>query len=75
MWLRGLRRYCHEDTNAILGLIQWRKDLVLLQAAAEVTDPVLSWLWRYSSTSTPGLEISVCRRCSCEKIIIIKDKK
>ena len=35
-----------EDVGSIPGLLQWVKDLVLLQAVVEVTD--LVWSWRCS---------------------------
>ena len=32
----------HEDTSSILGLLQWVKDLTLLQVAPEVID--MAWI-------------------------------
>ena len=76
LWLRGLRiQYSDcEDVDSIPGLAQWVKDLVLLQAAAQVTD--MAWIWcccgcgigrHCGSHSTPCLETSMCHRCSRKK--------
>ena len=41
-WLKGLKAWqsLFEDVGSILGLVQWDKDLALLQAAAEVADVI-----------------------------------
>ena len=61
----------HEDVDLTPGLAQWVKDLVLLQAAVQVSD--VAWIpcscgcGTCSSDSAPSLGTSICRRCSSKK--------
>ena len=45
LWLSKLRtQHCLcEDVNLIPGLVQWVKDLALLQTVVQVTD--VAWIW------------------------------
>ena len=42
MWLLWTSHSVQEDVGLIPGLVQWVKDLALLQAVAEVTD--MAWI-------------------------------
>ena len=79
-WLSGLRTlHCVcEDVGSMPGLVQWVKDLVLPQAAAQVADMVWSQCClgcgiglSCHSDSTPSLGTYMCWRCGC----VVKKKK
>ena len=72
-WVKNLASI-HEDAGLISGLTRWVKDLVLLQAAAWVTEA--AWIRcccgcgegrQLHSILTPSLGTSISRRCGCEK--------
>ena len=65
LWLSGLRTWqsLYEDMGSTPGLVQWVKDLVLLQAALKFTDGLRSGVagtvaqacgWSSNSTPSPG---------------------
>ena len=82
VWLSGLRIWhcLFEDTGSSPGFAQWVKDLVLLHAAAQVTDAVQIWSCcgcgvghRYSSNWTPSLGTFVCGHHKGEKYTTMED--